>query len=72
MTATNVQLVVPYATPTSIGKAGGIYRGNGSPTAAFKAPKGSQYIKADASTTTDRLWVAADSAGTWVFVTTSA
>ena len=71
MAATHVQLVVPYATVTSIGKAGGIYRGNGNPD--FVAPKGSQYIKADASTTTDRLWINADGTGAgWAYFTASA
>ncbi len=72
MAATDIQLVVPYQFTTTLTRGGGIYAGNGSPTSAFVAPKGSQYIKRDASTTTDRLWIATDDAGTWAYFTTSA
>lgn len=72
MTATNIQLVVTYDMPTTKTLAGGVYRGAGSPTSAFAPPKGSEYIKTDATTTTDRKWIATDDAGTWAYYTTSA
>ncbi len=72
MAATNVELVVCYDMPTSKTKAGGIYRGNGSPTSALVVPKGSLYIRADATTTTTRMWIATDSVGGWTFLTTNA
>ena len=72
MTATAVNQVVPYATPTSIGRLGGIYAGNGDPTSALVVPKGSLYVKLDATTTTSRLWIATDAVGTWTFFTSNA
>lgn len=72
MAATDIQLVVTFDMPTTKTLAGGIYRGNGSPTSAFAPPKGSLYIKANASTTTDRLWQTTDDAGTWAYFTASA
>lgn len=72
MVATNIQLVVPFQMPTTLTKAGGMYRGAGSPTSAFAPPKGSLYVKTDAATTTDRLWIATDDAGTWAYFTASA
>jgi len=72
MTATNVQLVTLYEMPVTKSTAGGIYRGAGDPTSALVVPMGSLYVKTDASATTDRLWIATDSAGTWAYFTASA
>ncbi len=47
-----------------------IIAGTGNPT--MTAKKGSIYVKTDASTTTDRLWVNTDGGTTWAYVTTSA
>lgn len=72
MTATNVNLSTPYTTPTSLTLLGGIYTGDGDPTSDLKVPKGSLYVKLDATTTITRLWIATDTAGTWAYFTASA
>ena len=72
MTATSVNLSTPYGTPTSVSRLGGIYTGNGDPTSALVVPKGSLYVKLDAASTTTRLWIATDAAGTWTYFTSNA
>jgi hypothetical protein len=47
----------------------GIYFGSGAPTVV--AAKGSIYLRSDGSSTSTRLYVASDSAGAWVAVTTA-
>lgn len=47
-----------------------IIASTGNPT--ISAKKGTIYVKTDASTTTDRLWINTDGGNTWVYVTTSA
>ena len=49
----------------------GIYVGSGAPTSTT-APKGSLYIRTDATTTTTRLYINTDGATTWATFTTSA
>lgn len=46
------------------------YVGTGTPT--LTAPKGSLYIKTDAATTTDRLFINTDGSTTWAYFTSSA
>ncbi len=46
-----------------------ICAGTGDPT--FTAPKGSLYIKIDATTTTTRLWINTNGATTWTFTGTA-
>ena len=70
MTATNLNLALPYTTPTRGSGAGGIYTGNGAPT--FVATKGSLYVQLDATTTTTRLYINTDGSTTWAYFTTSA
>lgn len=70
MTATNVTLAVPYALPTTIGGAGGIFWGEGAPT--FAAAKGSLYVNYTAASTTTRLYVNTDGSTTWAYFTASA
>lgn len=48
----------------------GLYWGTGNPTVS--APKGSLYIKTDATTTTTRLWINTDGGTTWTNFTTAA
>lgn len=46
-----------------------ICAGTGDPT--FTAPKGSLYIKIDATTTTTRLWINTTGSTTWTFAGTA-
>lgn len=46
-----------------------ITSGTGAPSAVV--PQGSLYLRTDGSSTSTRLYVASDSAGTWVAVTTA-
>jgi hypothetical protein len=48
----------------------GVFCGSGAPT--LTAAKGSIYLRSDGSSTSTRLYVATDSAGTWTNVTTAA
>ncbi len=48
----------------------GVYFGTGVPS--FSAAKGSLYLCGDATTTTTRIYVASDGAGTWTALTTAA
>ncbi len=47
-----------------------VYSGTGNPS--LSAAKGSIYMKTDATTTTDRLWINTDGSTTWTFFTTGA
>ena len=47
-----------------------IQEGNGDPT--HVSPKGTLYIKLDATTTTTRLWINTDGGITWAYFTSSA
>lgn len=48
----------------------GVFCGSGAPT--ISAAKGSLYLRSDGSSTSTRLYVATDSAGTWTNVVTAA
>lgn len=73
MVASPFILVVPYETPTdATGRAGGIYWGSGEPDATNIAPQSSLYVNSTAAAAATRLYVAADSAGTWASFTASA
>lgn len=50
----------------------GVYWGTGDPSAALTAPKGSLYVRTDATTTTTRLWINTDAGTTWASFTSSA
>jgi len=50
----------------------GVYWGTGSPGGVVTAPKGSLYIRTDATTTTTRLFINTDAGTTWANFTTSA
>ena len=65
------ELSVPYTTPTSITKLGGIYTGDGAPT-GLTAEKGSLYVNTTATTTTTRLYINTDGGTTWANFTASA
>lgn len=49
----------------------GIYFGTGSPSTVVTAAKGSLYIRADGSTTNDRLYVNTDGVTAWTNLTTA-
>lgn len=70
MVATNVQRIVTYDFDTTKILGGAIFHGTGAPT--FTAPKGSLYIRADGTTTNNRVYINTDGAGTWTYLTTGA
>jgi hypothetical protein len=49
-----------------------IMSGTASPSGSVSAPKGSLYIKTNATTSTTRLWINTDSGTTWAYFTASA
>lgn len=49
-----------------------IVSGTGNPSGSVSAPKGSLYIKTDATTATTRLWINTDGGTTWAYLTASA
>ena len=74
----NQLYVVPVLQPDINSAYPGIITGSGVPTTAgiggatITAPKGTIYINTVATTTTTRLWIATDSAGTWTYLTKNA
>jgi hypothetical protein len=71
--AGNTALTAGGAVAANLGSAStnpGIYFGSGAPTAS--APQGSLYVRSDGSSTSTRLYVATNSAGTWTNVTSAA
>lgn len=71
MAATNFQQTIAFQVPTdSTGqKAGGVYRGNGTPSGLSNAaPKASLYVNATATNGANRLFIATDDVGGWAVI----